>query len=285
MAAAEMESANDTLMNETSDLHSALQTTFKMTKTPTLAAEDQVLAWGTGPILSRKSAPSSQRKFGTRISTAQAFASSSSSWRNSTRTTLGTRRSSKKNSVWLGHRGALDQDANIVSSQLRHLAPRGSRLPRSMPDLHANHEVQAFDFGMSCTSNPFSKLGVKNASGELGRDDPRKGVIRDIHILGIIAGNLMLAFKGQGFLKVHLEHHSTDGLNGMIVVWEKAYNKYLPKSKTFDYMEFQVPSHLPATIEVIGETDPEYKPLKESRLRARISTCGQVSRATSHLAS
>merc|ERR1711862_170533 len=97
--------------------------------------------------------------------------------------------------------------------------------------------------------------------------------------------NLTLAFKGRGVLKVHLQDSSTVRLIGNEAVWDETYEKYLHDSKMYRFMEFEVPQHLDGVIVVIGETVPLYRPRTETRLRARLSSCGQVISSVSHLAS
>lgn len=122
----------------------------------------------------------------------------------------------------------------------------------------------------------------------LGGVPAREGVIRDIHILGILSDMLVVAFKGQGTVKVNLQHASSDSLEGEVAKWVAAYDKFLPDSKQYQFMEFDAPRHLPATIVIVGETDPMHRPCPfkmhtESRLQARISCCGQVISHVQHL--
>lgn len=211
-------------------------------------------------------------------------------------------------SIWLGHRGAVDHKLNgqLLSDGLvgwhdrhkknvkRELQLKTLMEVQSMPNLgllptrtytRPKRREKPFDFGMSCFSNPQSKLGEKKSTGELGRTNPREGAVRDLHVLGTLSEKMILAFKGRGTLQVHLEHESQGQLEGQDTEWEEAYEKHLTSSRMYRFMEFDVPHHLPATLVVIGDSVYLYKPMKESRLKAKISSCGQVISSVSHLGS
>lgn len=216
-------------------------------------------------------------------------------------------------SPWHGHRGAVVGHASLgrgltgaISKgksrkeelELHRLDIRDRRASmatnsHSMPNLNpmSKAKKKSFDFGMSWISpaerrRHESRSGTKPSEGALGRANPREGAIRDIHCLGIIAEKIILAFKGRGSLKVHLQDVQSDGLKGQEIDWEQVYDKHLSFSRKYRFMEFEVPQHLPATIVVIGVSVPSCRPCtvtSESRLRARISCCGQVISSVSHM--
>lgn len=118
------------------------------------------------------------------------------------------------------------------------------------------------------------------------------GEIRNIKVLGVIAGKLVVAYQGQGKVHVYLENGSTLELEEMAPSGnERKYAKYLDAhNRTFRYAEYQVPP-LPSSILVRGETEPSpehevgvtRKPAHESFTKAHVSVCGQVSRVQSFL--
>eukprot|EP00439_Symbiodinium_sp_Y106_P073877 s1003_g14.t1 len=104
------------------------------------------------------------------------------------------------------------------------------------------------------------------------------GEIRNIHVLGIINGNLVVSFQGSGRVRVFvnnehsLELPETNRLGSTSpfgVDWTKKYSKYVINSRGLRFAEFVLKA-LPAQILVVGETAssdekliPAAKPIME----------------------
>mmetsp|Transcript_32290 Transcript_32290/g.85257 ORF Transcript_32290/g.85257 Transcript_32290/m.85257 type:complete len:257 (-) Transcript_32290:185-955(-) len=136
---------------------------------------------------------------------------------------------------------------------------------------------------------------------------PIGGEIRNMQVLGIISGRLVVAYQGQGKLRVFLDNqHSLEleeiqgseeagGHGGTLLPDSKAlgrskgggrdYRKYLPAHSEFRCAEFQAPP-VPATVLVLGETEasavsadatgPPRRPTLEARLKAKVTVSGHV---------
>eukprot|EP00440_Ansanella_granifera_P010886 gb/GFBE01011807.1/.p1 GENE.gb/GFBE01011807.1/~~gb/GFBE01011807.1/.p1 ORF type:complete len:216 (+),score=32.36 gb/GFBE01011807.1/:1-648(+) len=126
------------------------------------------------------------------------------------------------------------------------------------------------------------------------------GEIRNIFVLGIISGRLVVSFQGSGRVRVFVNNeHSLeleetgrsdntrklsddeDGRGGC-VDWTKKYSKYVVNSRNLRYAEFALPS-LPARVLVVGETFPSddkqiptTKPVTEARSLAKVAVSGHV---------
>eukprot|EP00933_Yihiella_yeosuensis_P030376 TRINITY_DN24023_c0_g1_i1.p1 TRINITY_DN24023_c0_g1~~TRINITY_DN24023_c0_g1_i1.p1 ORF type:complete len:240 (-),score=34.80 TRINITY_DN24023_c0_g1_i1:96-815(-) len=112
------------------------------------------------------------------------------------------------------------------------------------------------------------------------------GEIRNITVLGIISGRLVVAYQGQGGVRVfsHNEHslelqEEGDGQ------WQPKYSKYVNNAKCFRYAEFEQPA-LPIQVLVIGNTEPgddklgpTKRPIQEARVLARVAVSGHVTRS------
>eukprot|EP00931_Biecheleriopsis_adriatica_P007243 TRINITY_DN108550_c0_g1_i1.p1 TRINITY_DN108550_c0_g1~~TRINITY_DN108550_c0_g1_i1.p1 ORF type:complete len:275 (-),score=26.80 TRINITY_DN108550_c0_g1_i1:25-849(-) len=142
------------------------------------------------------------------------------------------------------------------------------------------------------------------------------GEIRNIYVLGIISGRLVVSFQGSGRVRVFVnnehsleleetgrsesatfsktlkatlssaggdEEESQEVVETRVPIdWVKKYSKYVINSKTLRYAEFTLPS-LPAQVLVIGETmptegklDPNVRPITEARSLAKVSVSGHV---------
>eukprot|EP00931_Biecheleriopsis_adriatica_P010361 TRINITY_DN111438_c0_g1_i1.p1 TRINITY_DN111438_c0_g1~~TRINITY_DN111438_c0_g1_i1.p1 ORF type:complete len:269 (+),score=37.95 TRINITY_DN111438_c0_g1_i1:53-859(+) len=143
-----------------------------------------------------------------------------------------------------------------------------------------------------------------------GSKQKLSGEIRNIFVLGIISGRLVVSFQGSGRVRVFVnnEHSleleetgrsdamtstSTLKLSRMSgdeeivdkpvgIDWTKKYGKYVINSRSLRFAEFVLPS-LPASVLVIGDTmptegklDPTVKPVTESRTLAKVSVSGHV---------
>jgi len=117
------------------------------------------------------------------------------------------------------------------------------------------------------------------------------GEIRNIHVLGIINGNLVVSFQGSGRVRVFvnnehsLELPETNRLGSTSpfgVDWTKKYSKYVINSRGLRFAEFVLKA-LPAQILVVGETAssdekliPAAKPIMEARTTCRVLVSGHV---------
>mmetsp|Transcript_73552 Transcript_73552/g.172283 ORF Transcript_73552/g.172283 Transcript_73552/m.172283 type:complete len:250 (-) Transcript_73552:94-843(-) len=126
------------------------------------------------------------------------------------------------------------------------------------------------------------------------------GEIRNIHVLGIINGNLVISFQGAGRVRVFVNNeHSLElpETNRMTstspfgIDWSKKYSKYVRNSGALRFSEFVLKS-LPAQILVVGETAPSQdklipaiRPVMEARAQARIAVSGHVTKQRQFLSS
>ncbi|CAK9045623.1 Ankyrin repeat domain-containing protein 17 [Durusdinium trenchii] len=117
------------------------------------------------------------------------------------------------------------------------------------------------------------------------------GEIRNIHVLGIIRENLVIAFQGCGRVRVFvnnehsLELPETNRLSNTSpfgIDWTKKYRKYLANAHAMRFAEFEIRA-LPTQVLVIGETAtsdqktiPAQKPILEARTVAKIVVSGHV---------
>ncbi|CAK8995514.1 unnamed protein product [Durusdinium trenchii] len=108
------------------------------------------------------------------------------------------------------------------------------------------------------------------------------GEIRNIHVLGIIRENLVIAFQGCGRVRVFvnnehsLELPETNRLSNTSpfgIDWTKKYRKYLANAHAMRFAEFEIRA-LPTQVLVIGETAtsdqktiPAQKPILEAELK------------------
>eukprot|EP00913_Durusdinium_trenchii_P003350 g3100.t2 len=109
------------------------------------------------------------------------------------------------------------------------------------------------------------------------------GEIRNIHVLGIIRENLVIAFQGCGRVRVFvnnehsLELPETNRLSNTSpfgIDWTKKYRKYLANAHAMRFAEFEIRA-LPTQVLVIGETAtsdqktiPAQKPILEAVRKA-----------------
>lgn len=187
--------------------------------------------------------------------------------------------------AWRGSRRARRPDEPLPEMLTRLMGTKNrDNLTRSLPNLHqrGKRSAKKGDFGLtssSCLTPQPRKSTIPLATS------PWEGFVRDIHVLGVIGDNIVCAFKGSGSLIIHLENVA----NGELVVdegqWQSSYDKHLHGSKHYSFVECEVPRHLPINITIVGRTTPEFKPVHESRLRARISESGHVVSTLSFLAS
>ncbi|CAJ1370691.1 unnamed protein product [Effrenium voratum] len=117
------------------------------------------------------------------------------------------------------------------------------------------------------------------------------GEIRNIHVLGIIHGNLVVSFQGAGRVRVFvnnehsLELPETNRLGSTSpfgIDWTKKYSKYITNCGGLRFAEFNLRA-LPTQVLVVGETTPSVeklipatRPVSEARTLARITVSGHV---------
>ncbi|CAJ1349626.1 unnamed protein product [Effrenium voratum] len=95
------------------------------------------------------------------------------------------------------------------------------------------------------------------------------GEIRNIHVLGIIHGNLVVSFQGAGRVRVFvnnehsLELPETNRLGSTSpfgIDWTKKYSKYITNCGGLRFAEFNLRA-LPTQVLVVGETTPSVEKL------------------------
>jgi len=109
------------------------------------------------------------------------------------------------------------------------------------------------------------------------------GEIRNIHVLGIIGGRLVVSFQGCGTVRVFVNNeHSLELEDVGTGEYNKKYSNYVINAKGLRYAEFYLPS-LPAAVCVIGDThpvkdqmNPAVKPIAEARSLAKVAVSGHV---------
>lgn len=140
---------------------------------------------------------------------------------------------------------------------------------------------------------------------------PVGGEIRNMQVLGIISGRLVVAYQGQGKLRVFLdnqhslelaelsndvdaeaEHTLIPSSSGATLARSTSnaskgrdYRKYVPVHSEYRFAEFQAPP-LPANVLVLGATEvsavsadasgPPRRPTQEARLKAKVTVSGHV---------
>ncbi|CAE7473848.1 ANKRD17 [Symbiodinium natans] len=112
------------------------------------------------------------------------------------------------------------------------------------------------------------------------------GEIRNIQVLGIIHGNLVVSFQGSGRVRVFvnnehsLELPETNRLGSTSpfgIDWTKKYSKYIINSHGLRFAEFSLKA-LPAQILVVGETAPSDEkliPAAKPIIEAEATRCPQ----------
>mmetsp|Transcript_144785 Transcript_144785/g.464033 ORF Transcript_144785/g.464033 Transcript_144785/m.464033 type:complete len:212 (-) Transcript_144785:23-658(-) len=155
-----------------------------------------------------------------------------------------------------------------------------SHLPRcgSAPTLHNQRKDRQFHQ---------SKTSLRTRTEWLSAKDVIvKGEIRNVKILGIIKGMLVVAYQGCGRVKLHVENeHSLELEEVGDRHCQPRYEKFI-HGKDHRFAEFEAP-RLPCSVLAIGCTDiraeaspdngaPTRRPPHEGRTKAKLSVSGHV---------
>lgn len=134
----------------------------------------------------------------------------------------------------------------------------------------------------SSTLAPVNKLRLRTEW--MSREDARlKGEVRNIKILGIISGRLVVAYQGGGSVRVFNANESSLELEEVgDGQWHSRYQQFI-QGRDHRFVEFRAPP-LPTSILAVGCTEAEddvseapcRRPAHEARSTARLSVCGQV---------
>mmetsp|Transcript_103137 Transcript_103137/g.183261 ORF Transcript_103137/g.183261 Transcript_103137/m.183261 type:complete len:257 (+) Transcript_103137:87-857(+) len=171
-----------------------------------------------------------------------------------------------------------------------HVHHSSSMPPRARTMYPTGQRHPSLDMSTSCRlRTEWQSKGAAKNSGE----------IRNIHVLGIIGGRLVVSFQGCGRVRVFVNNeHSLELHEEGKGEYNKKFSNYVINAKGLRYAEFQLPS-LPASVLVVGDTNPTLpptspgrssshelrntdkmiptvKPIAEARALAKVSVSGHV---------